>query len=120
MKCPTCGGHAPHITLGTGDDAMTMVQCAQCSTRSWQQYGGVIDLREVLAQTSGEPPSSAAGRRVDERRRHPVGFASAVELLRAGLTPRHVVSALVKELAIDERAARSALVAAQRSELSRV
>ena len=119
MQCPTCGADMPEITIGSGANAMTMGTCDRCSRRTWVQHGEVIDLRDVLTQAgaaprrrraSAPPPSPSPS--------SPVGTSSAVELLRAGLTARHVVAALQKELALDERAARAALAAAERAHVS--
>ena len=111
MECPTCGTRMPEITIGSGDDAMTMGSCDRCARRTWVQRGQVIDLRDVLAQ-AGATPSRPARPDPADAPSLPVGASSALELLRAGLSPRHVVAALKKELALDEPAARAAIAAA--------
>ena len=111
MECPTCGSRTPEITIGSGDDAMTMGSCVRCSRRTWVQRGQIIDLRDVLAQ-AGQTPARPARPDPGEAPSAPVGASSALELLRAGLSPRHVVAALKKELALDEHAARAAIAAA--------
>ena len=111
MECPTCGSRTPEITIGSGDDAMTMGSCDRCSRRTWVQRGEVIDLRDVLTQ-AGATPARPSRPAPAEATSPPVGASSALELLRAGLSPRHVVAALQKELALDEPAARAAIAAA--------
>jgi hypothetical protein len=117
MNCPACGGAMPEVTIGTGDDALTMGSCDRCSKRYWHQHGEIIDLREALG---------AIGDRVPTPRRQPappsgsspVGTTSAVELLRAGLAGRHVIAALKRELGLDDRQALAALTAAEWSQLT--
>ena len=119
MDCPSCGSGMAEVTIGSGEDALTMGSCDRCSKRFWHQHGEVIDLREALGAI-GTVAASPAKRSQPAARPAPppIGTTTALELLRAGLAPRHIVPALMKELALDERGARAALAAAERSELT--
>ena len=120
MNCPKCGSAMAEVTIGSGEDALTMGSCDRCSKRIWHQHGEVIDLREALGAIGDVAGNPQRRPRAVPRPAPapPIGTTTALELLRAGLAPRHIVPALMKELSLDERSARIALAAAERSEPS--